>query len=305
MAEQSPSIWLTTIAVVLILIGAGVGAGLLYLRDHPAKPAGPRTVALGDNVTVNYIGVFGSGAETGRVFDTSILTVAENNLSYPKSLEYSFRSNLSQYAPLGVHVSPSTPSSGYTAHGTTFGGVVTGFWRGLVGLPGNQTHTLVLPPALAYGPTNASCLVTAPLVAHVPVTNSIPLASFSTDYPNVTRSAGTEFVDPTYHWTDLVYSLNSTSATVLNEPTVGFTAATGDWSISVTNISAGMITVTNNIAPAQAGLLLGHSTSKVCSTNAYIVSAVDPSAGTFIENFNREVVGQTLIFDVTVVDIYP
>ncbi|MGP8077714.1 MAG: hypothetical protein ACLQD8_06645 [Thermoplasmata archaeon] len=305
MAERSPSIWVLTLGVVAILVAAGSGGAYLYLQNHRAPSAGPRTVGLGENVTVNYVGVFGSGPEQGRVFDTSILADARNNLSWPKSLEYTFRSNLSQYAPLGVHVDPNTPRNGYTGHGVTFGGVVTGFWRGLLGLPGNVTATITIPPALGYGPANASCILSAPLVDHLPVLFSISSSKFLTTYPNVTRSAGIEFKDPTYGWTDLVLSVNATTVTVENLPPVGFTSKPGTWSLTVTNISAGEITLTNDIAPSQAGLLLGNSKTSVCSSKQFIISAVDPGAGTFEENFNHEVVGQTLIFLVTVVDIYP
>jgi FKBP-type peptidyl-prolyl cis-trans isomerase 2 len=304
MAERSPSIWVLTLAVLVILVAASVGGGYLYLQNHRAPAAGPRTVALGENVTVNYIGVFGSGPEKGRVFDTSILADARNNISWPKSLEYSFRSNLSQYTPLGVHVAPHTPSSGYSNHNVTFGGVVTGFWRGLLGLPGNVTRTITIPPALGYGSTNTSCLVTAPLVLHIPVVLSVSSGKFAADYPNVTLSPGVVFPDPTYHWNDLILSQNSTSVSVENLPLVGFVAHLAGWTATVTNTSNGMITVTNNIAPSQVGLLTGHSKGSVCSSNQYIVSAVDAGAGTYTEDYNKEVVGQTLVFIVTVVDIY-
>jgi len=305
MAERGPSMWLITLCVVAILVVAGVGAGYLYLANHAAPSPGPKTVGLDDNVTVNYIGLFGSGAEKGRVFDTSILADARNNVSWPKSLEYTFRSNISEYTPLGVHVAPHTPSSGYQRNGVSFGGVVTGFWRGLLGLPGNVTRSITIPPAEGYGALNASCLVTVPLVTHLPVVVATPVAKFSTAYPNVTKSPGVQFTDPTYHWTDLILSINATSVTVENLPPLGFVSKPSGWPVAVTNISGGELTLTNEIAPSQAGLLLGHSKSSVCSQKELIVSAVDPGAGTFTENFNREVVGQTLIFVVTVVDIYP
>ncbi|MGB6501338.1 MAG: hypothetical protein WBG19_08080 [Thermoplasmata archaeon] len=305
MAERGPSILVVTLCVVAIIVVAAVGGGFLYLANHKSPSAGPRTVGLNSNVTVNYIGLFGSGPEKGRVFDTSILADAKNNLSWPKSLMFQFRSNASQYTPLGVHVSPHTPSSGYSRNGVTFGGVVNGFWRGLLGLPGNVTRSITIPPGEGYGASNASCLLSAPLVQHLPVVVSTPVAKFSTAYPNVTKTAGTEFTDPEFHWTDLILSVNSTAIAVEYLPTLGFVSHAPGWPVVVTNISAGQLTLTSQIAPSQAGLILGHSTTSVCSSKQFIVSAVDPGAGTYTQDFNREVVGQTLIFIVTVVDIYP
>ncbi len=133
MVDRSPSFALIAILTIVAIVVAGIGAGLLYEFNHPKAPAGPPTVQVGDNVTVNYIGMFGSGPEQGRVFDTSIKSVAENNATWPKSLQYTPRS-ASGYTPLPVHVGPNTPGSGYTVGNVTYGGVVTGFWEGLLGL---------------------------------------------------------------------------------------------------------------------------------------------------------------------------
>lgn len=305
MAAQGFSAWFTLSLVVIVLVVGGVGIGYFYHENHRPPAAGPRTVALGDNVTVNYIGSFALGPEKGRIFDTSILGIAKNNQSYPKSLEFSFRANVSQYLPLGVYVGPNPPSSGYSNHNTSFGGVVTGFWRGLIGLEGNRTATLTIPPSRGYGPLNTSCLVTAPLVYHLPVVRTLPASGFAQAYPNVTKSVGTEFADPTYGWEDLVLSANVTSVSVENLPAVGFVSSTTHWPVTVTNISAGEITLVNDLTSGNVGTVKGHATTSVCSQSTFIVSAVDAANGTYTENFNREVIGQTLVFTVTVVDIYP
>jgi len=303
MAERTRPFWLLAVLAVVVLVVAGVGGAFLYLHQHPASSAGPRLVGLGDNVTVNYIGKFGSGPEQGRVFDTSIESVAKNNQTWPKSLEYSFRVNAS-FVPLGVHVAPNTPAGGYSINNTTFGGVVTGFWQGMIGMAGNQTRWVTIPASLAYGPLHPNCLVTADLVVTVPVLVSLPITNFTTSYPGVAKSAGTSFKDPTYGWPAVVFSVNATSVTVQNLPALGFSSSAPGWPITVTNVTGGNITVTNDITNANVGLVLGHSTSSVCSSSKFIVSAVDPAAGTFTENYNSEVTGQTLIFGITVVDIY-
>jgi hypothetical protein len=108
-----------------------------------------------------------------------------------------------------------------------------------------------------------------------------------------------------YGWPDLVLSVNATSVTVQNLPLFGYRSTTPGWPIAVTNVSGGNISVTNEITSTNVGLVLGHSSTTVCSTSKFIVSAVDPVAGTFTENFNSEVVGQTLIFEMTLVAIQP
>jgi hypothetical protein len=188
MANPPPSRVLFIVLVVVVVIAAGAGAAVLYEFNKPKAPPTLLTVHNGDNVTVNYIGLFGSGAQTGRVFDTSVYAVALNNLSYPKSLEYTPRSSVKAYTPLAVHVGPYAPASGYTIGNLTFSSVVPGFWQGLLGLAGNQSHTIVVPPNLGYGPQNQSCLATAPLVLAVPVLTFVPISHFAQLYPNGTET---------------------------------------------------------------------------------------------------------------------
>ncbi len=305
MVDRSPSFALIAILTIVAVVVAGVGAGLLYEFNHPKAPAGPPTVQVGDNVTVNYIGMFGSGPEQGRVFDTSIKSVAENNATWPKSLQYTPRS-ASGYTPLPVHVGPNTPGSGYTVGNVTYGGVVTGFWEGLLGLAGNQTRWASVSPNLGYGPLVQSCVRTANLTFTLPAVVSDTPVEFNTSYPGVPAQAGVRFADPTYSWPDLVISANASTIAVENLPAIGWTSSPNGWPVVVTNVTPQTITLHNELTTSDVGLFQGHvaTTSEVCSSSAFIVSAVDLVTGAYSENFNKEVVGQTLIFVVTIVDIH-
>lgn len=290
---------------VVVIVAAGVGTGLLYERNHPTPAAAARVVQVGDNVTVNYIGLFGSGPQLGRVFDTSIYSVVTNNLSYPKSLEFAVRGGASAYTPLAVHVGATTPNGGYSLDGLTFIAPVAGFWQGLVGLPVNKTTTISMPPSLAYGNGNPTCLVTTPLVQTIPLVRSVAPANFSTDYPGANATAGVQFVDPTFGWNDLVLSVNATSVVVEGLPTLGWSVPGKDWPVVVTAVNATTITLTNELQPSQAGLLLGHlTTGTICGQSKFIVSQVNLAEGTYTADFNPEVDGQTLNFVVTVVQFY-
>jgi FKBP-type peptidyl-prolyl cis-trans isomerase len=315
MAEPRPSRVLIVVLVVIVVAAGAGGAALLYYETHPANPHPQLTVQVGDNVTVNYIGVFDSGPQIGHVFDTSEYSVALNNVSWPKSLQYSSRGGSpSDYSPLGVYVGGNGPPNGYTIGNVTFGSVVPGFWQGLIGLPGNQTKYVLVPPNLGYPAylINQTCYVTQPLTYSIPVTASLTPAEFATEYPNATASAGAQFVDPTYGWPDLVFSANSSAVVVTNLPTLGWVGYPNSWGVKVTNVTATNITLTNQLGPSQAGTVLGHvSGTGVCGTNSYIVSQVNLGAGTYVQNYgsassgNKQVYGQTLIFIVTVVDILP
>lgn len=313
MAEPARSWIFWAILIVVIIVVASATGGYLYLRSRSVASAHPLTVALGDNVTVNYIGIFGSGPEQGKVFDTSSYSVATNPALWPKGLEYTPRGLESNYTPLAVHIGQSTPSGGYSVGGLSFIQVVTGFWQGMIGLPGNQSHTEVIPPAQGYGATNPACVASYPLVQYFPVLLTYPRASFTADYPGVLPQTGATFQQPHYGWSVVILSANASSVTIENLARVGQTASPSGWPVEVTNVSSagnGTITVLNELTPADAGHILGvdFSGSGPCQTQSngkFIVTAVDPATGTYTADFNSEVTGQTLIFIVSVVNIFP
>lgn len=299
--------------IVVVLIGAGSVAGYVYYTERPATPPAVRTVAMDDNVTVNYIGIFGSGPEAGKVFDTSIYAVATDSIGYPKAIDFQLRGSAQNYTPLPVHVGANAPSAGYTLGNRTFISVVTGFWEGLLDLPGNQTRTVFVPPELGYGPQSPGCLVTEPLVFTVPIVQTYLGAYFQAHFPGVLASSGVPFTDPAYGWSDVVLSANVSYVTIERLAEVGQVSSPHGWSQVVSSVVAGangtgIITVTNELTVAGAGHVAGVNGTAPAgcpgASSKFIVSAVNVSGGTFTENYNQEVQGQTLIFQVTVIDIF-
>ncbi len=306
MAEPKPSRLRVFLLAVAVVIAGAVGGGVLYYENHKLGTPHELTVQAGGNATVNYIGLFGSGPQIGRVFDTNLWSVYTNNGSWPKALQYSpHGTSPSNYTPIGFFVGSTAPSGGYTIGNLTFETPVTGFWQGLIGMAGNQTRYLTLPPSLAYGSANQSCYVTKPLSYTLPVTVSLTRSAFSSQFPNVTALAGIEYTDPVYKWTDLVLSVNASSVVYQNLPSLGTKTAPEGWPVLVTNVTATTITLTNQLTAANAGLVGGKSAASVCSTTSFIVSSVNQGASTYVEDYNSEVVGQTLVFIVTTVDIFP
>jgi hypothetical protein len=308
---NEPSYIPLVVLIVVVLVGAGVGTGYLYYHNRPAAAPTTALVQVGDNVTVTYIGILGSGAEQGKVFDTSVYKVATNNATWPKALQFGFRGGPSTYTLLGVHVGRITTAN-ETLNNYSFAGVVPGFWQGLVGIPTNTTHTIVVPPALGY-PAYA-CSVVKPLQFEIPVLETFVGKDFQRQYPGVLTTTGATFSDPHYGWLVQILSANSSSVTIQNLAQVGGISHAGSWDVMVTNVSTdangtGEITLVNEINPNLAGHIGGTSTAGVpcggSSSSRFIVTAVNGTAGTFTENFNQEVGGQTLIFIVKVIDLFP
>ncbi len=305
MAAGSPSFTFLAILIAIVVIVGGVGAGLLYEYNHPKLPSVPTTVQVGDNVTVDYIGVLGSGSEEGKVFDTSIQSVAYDNATWPKALEYTLR-NSTGYTPLPVSVGPDVPAAGYNVSGVTYGAVVPGFWEGMLGLAVNQTRWITVTPSLGYGQLKSSCLVTTPLNESLPTVATVAPANLQADFPGATAVAGATFVDASYGWTDVVLSANASAIVVQREPYLGETSRPSGWAMVVTSITSSTISLRSELTPASDGTILGTITNgSVCSSTSFLVWNVSLAAGTFQENFNNEVVGETLLFQVTIRSILP
>ncbi|MGA8663574.1 MAG: hypothetical protein WB809_00675 [Thermoplasmata archaeon] len=307
MAETGPSRTTLVILVVIILVGAGVGIwGANYLL-HPRSISTPLSVQVGDNVTVNYIGEYGNGTQSGRTFDTSLYSVYLNNLSYPKALQYTGRGGVaSDYSPLPVHIGAFQGT--YVVNGVNYSGVVSGFWQGALGLQVNQTRWVTFPDTLGYGPADPACTQVVPLQFTVPVLTSVATSMFATQYPGVTPGPGVTFTDPTYGWQDLIFTMNSTEITLESLTSIGFVATVSGWTATVTAVNATTITLLDNITPQNYASILGtFPSSRGCAggnpSTQFIISGVNLANGTFTEDWNSPVVGYSLTFRITIVQI--
>jgi FKBP-type peptidyl-prolyl cis-trans isomerase 2 len=309
MANEPSNIPLVVL-IVLVLVGASIGIGYFYYKAQPATPASPTLVALGDNLTVTYIGVMGSGPETGKVFDTSVYQVATNNATWPKTIEFGWRGSKAAYSQFGVHVGPLSTAN-VTLNNYSFSQVVPGFWEGLIGAPTNVTQTVVVPPSLGYAAY--PCDLVQPLTFHLPVYQTVLGTEFQRLYPGVSATTGSTFTDPHYGWPVDILSANASYVTLENIPTVGAVSYPSGWGVTVENVTStsngtGLITMVNDLQPSQAGLVQGNSTVGFScagsSVSRYIVTNVNLANGTYTEDFNTEVAGQTLIFLIKVINLF-
>lgn len=305
MARQA-SYWPLVGFVVIILVAAGGAAGVVAYINPVHAPSHVPTVQYGDNVTVEYTGYLASGPQNGTVFGTSLLSVAKNNVTYPKALTFAF-GNASDYAWFPLHVGYDVPSGGYVINNYTFDSVITGFWSGILGMAGNTTRTVFIPVNEGYGPADAACFETESLVFSVPLTENLTRTSFTADYPGVTIQQGVTFTDPLYGWTDQIYSVNGSWVTYVNLPTKGQTSSPFGLPYYVSGLTSQSITLTSSLSATQAGKVLGKlpGNSTVCDSSTFIVSSINWATGTFAWNFNSELQGQNLRFVITVLDIFP
>ncbi len=273
--------WIVLLALV---IAVAVVLGAYYVVFTPTPPAAPKLAGLGDTVYIDYIGSF---QNDNLVFDTSIQSAAADNASYPKAYSFAWRAS---FSPLQFTIGD--------------GSVIKGFDEGVRGLAQGQTATIAVPQDLGYGPADTTKIYTYPLVQTSPVRVTMNQTAFQSYYgePPVSDSNVT---DPVYGWSVQVSVLSGfvvvTNSPYPSEPIRPF----GKWNAVVLSVDdtanngTGLITIQNHLDPSLVDRVGGSDPLR----GTFYLSAVDPLAGTFTLNFNKQVVGRTLVFQVTLVKL--
>jgi len=167
----------------------------------------------------------------------------------------------------------------------------------------DETKTIRVPSADGYGSADPSKLGARLLVETVPVRITMNLTEFAARYSGEPTS-GAEVTDPIWGWPAIV-TVADAVATVTNSPEVGSRIRPyGGWDAIVLSIDdaadggEGAIVVRHLLEPGHVDLVGGKEDGA-----DFYVSAVDSLDGTWTQNFNRQVVGRTLIFVVTLTSI--
>lgn len=302
--ERDPLKTVVTVMTALIFLTFGLIGYVIYdnsLRSDTES----RVVVDGSTVLMNYVGMF----EDGRVFDTSLLEVAEDNALYPKSFTFSMREE-SGYTPFEMTAGLYGES----------GGTIKGFALGVIGMQLNEKGIIVVQPEDGYA-VDPTMLETVDLLEVVPVVETVTESEFSSLFGS---SATLMTIVPHYKWgwDVLVVQIASGYVTIKNLPTVGEVVTPyGDpddpdfplgWECVVESYDAaaddgaGRIEVRHLLTEADTYYREGEDHTGV----QFVLSDVDEEAGTFTihkidtdTGYNGEISGRTLLFEVTIINI--
>ncbi len=279
---------LAAIILVIIVIVSSVGAYVL-LDDDDIIFDGGRSVKTGDLVRVNYIGML----PNGQVFDTSLYSVAIDNVTYPKSLFFGFRGDQSKYSTLNFTVGQ--------------GQMIDGFETGVLGMKVGETRTIVIPVEDAYGPANESKITTMNLTESVPMYKEMSVDDFEA-YFGETPTSNKLYTDPNHGWQVWTTNVDKKTVRMQNMATDGATyrahASPTDpsygWNITVNIDNTNqMIIVHHDLDSSSAMAVKGMDG---VSGRLYVKS-VDEAAGTAVIDRNNQILGQDLTFTITLVSI--
>jgi len=284
------------VLIAILMISASSVVILLYQGGQSEESQSIQTAKLGDTVKVDYVGRLADG----RVFDTSLWSVASNNAMYPKSLGFTLR-NETAYKPLEFDVGK--------------GQMIRGFDRGVIGMAVGETRVLTVQPQDGYGQLDRSKLKNLPLVESLPVFENINVTEFINEF-SVSPRIGLTVKDPNWGWDVTVFDVNydADRVVIMNSPVLGDSyevygdaqgqPKTGWYAVvdhfdSSANGGTGLIEVRHLLEPEDAGYVKGVD----ASGDEFIVMEVDPQSNNVVLNYNSEVTGVTLYFTVTLVSI--
>lgn len=276
--------------ILLLAAVVGIFWGLVYpnlLAPLATAPFTPAFVETGDFVEVDYIGWF---PDTGRTFDTSIEAVAKDNATYPKAASFTYRTAPARYQRMSFVV------------GCTSGAdcPIESFQDAILGVHLGDTARVLLPPSQAYGPSDPAKIEVRPLLQEVQVTETLGLEEYQARF-FVQPQDGQMVLDPTWKW-NVTVRVSGDLVTIRNSPDLGqLVRIGGRWDARVASIDdganegKGVIRLRHLLTPRDVSAFVAGDAG-----GNFIVVALDEALGTYTVDYNHEVVGKTLGFEIAV-----
>ncbi len=254
----------------------------------------------GDEVSVDYTGRFmGSNDELGPIFDTSIPEDARND-SIPKSL--------------GFMEKPTYDDLTFTVGS---GQMIAGFEKGVLGMSVGSVKYIRVSPEDGYGLSQPELIMNLQSQQSLPVNEKLEIDDFRGLFPLVDVQTQDSFIHPFWGWEVIIQDRDPSTVTIIHQPVYLKEYGHFPWNVTVTDIS----TSRNQIQ-------LSHNIDEIDKTfpvSFLDISIFDPEwsmkareandgaelemgyissvGGVITIDFNREVVGKTLVFKVIVNDI--
>jgi len=301
---RDPQKMLMALVIAGIVISVGAIGYVLYSGAGASHVQSSRAIAVGDSVELNYIGTL----VDGRVFDTSLQNVANDNVLYPKSLTFTNRGN-SSYTVF-------TMTAG--AYGTS-GGTIKGFALGVIGMHVNETKLIEVLPQDGYA-VDPTMIQTKDIVEEIPATETFSSSDFVTRFgiePILMRTVQHFF----WGWDARIVNTTSALVTIKYLPTVGQVvypygdpngASPSGWPVIVESFDpsasdgVGKVVIRHVLSAANVYNVKGTNADDVefvvsgfnATDDTFEMSLVDASKG-----YNGELAGRTLFFEVTIVKV--
>ncbi len=276
---------------ILLLI---IAASIVFSGCVDQKP-----VKTGDNISVDYIGSF----QDGKVFDTSLESVAKENQLYDPGRKYE---------PLHFIVGNKD--------------VIKGMDEGVVGMKVGDSKILTIPPEKGYGMTNPELIRSYPVIQVLPVVfpriTEVPINEFENYFgkehkigdiipvnPNINMTiiniasnvslsydfkVGEQIPSPGAPWNETVVKLDDKNVTIAYNIEKGqiIQFENVPWKTTVLDVNSQNVTLKHNAVPDTQIQTMYGTPVKVHFNETSIIM-----------DQNNEMAGKTMVFNITLKSI--
>jgi FKBP-type peptidyl-prolyl cis-trans isomerase 2 len=292
-----------TLCIGAAIVGILLVGGLAFLTwwderdDDEDNKDEILLVKEGDEVSIDYTGRFlGAGGELGAIFDTSIPEDARND-SIPKALTFQEKDT---YDDLTFTVGS--------------GEMIKGFDEGVLGMTEGSVKYITVPPEMGYGESLPELVLNISSKKTIPLREEVPTEDFKKQYPLVDQKGQESFIHPFWGWEVKILEEDPASVILLHQPVYNEEYGNFNWNVTVTDISTSrnLITLNHNLNEIDEAEQVNFLDLTIlypewAGTAREANNGQDPApgrvqtvGGVITIDFNREVVGRTLVFKVIV-----
>jgi len=309
---MSKKIWGIIVAIVIVISSV---AAYWYTQKKEEKGKVIMKVIVGDHIEVNYTGRF----TNGTVFDTNIESVANDN-STPKSYSFSH----SSYTPLMFTVGSDEKIDGFGENMPDMSDEMIQYFNGcLLNMSKGGKKNITFTAENGYE-IHEDLFIKINKTQSIPLYETISSQRFHELYPGEILNETVSFKHYFWGWNATIEWIDGDNVTIRNNPE-------NDSMINVFGWNSTIIEIDNSYNGGEGRILLQHNpagnitigkekTKFLMIDNGalnYVVSQINignssvsdigivsrVDTGTFTIDYNPEVVGKTLIFEVTIISI--
>jgi len=289
------------VIVIITLISVAVVYNYYKHRDDEEDPFIPETVEDGDTVKVDYTGYLDEPDTTGKVFDTTNLTIFNDG-------------SIEKVRNFPEVISSSTLVAGESSP-------TEGFSTGLIGLETNTTTWIEVQPEKGYGAYHHELLLQIPLREEIPVYQVMDKSDFLLDF-GITEEflvKQASAVHPFWGWNITVLDVRDDSVEFWNMPDEGAEVGNFPWKSTIDEVSTLTIYVQHHVNSDDVDTSVDPDAIRTYDRRSITDlsekwtefdlhgslknGVVTTVAGSITVDFNLETAGRTLFYQVTVLEI--
>ncbi len=306
------------VAIILVIVIIASALTYNWYNENFAETDKKKTkdleVEYGVGIKFDYTMRIRTGNDVSKspVFSTTLPSVAEND-SIPKTITFSEILKFNPIEPLGTYQKIGVNDQELIAN---FG---FSFYEGILGMKEGESRTFFVKADEGPIEFNETLIRKISTTDSIPMFEDIDRVTFESEYPNeLPLKTGQSFTHNYWGWMIEIEDITNSTITIKHDPSFGMELDFLPWNATVSEVSSEKGTIgiqhkitsefLNNVIDAEILSKYDESFKEITKAQTEIDQAPLPGIITSIEDeividFNREIAGKDLIYEVTILEI--